>query len=95
LGSTTYKYKRNPRTTKALKKWRQTTNKSNKSTLTTRTYQINKKKKKKKERKGEKDIIAKSIIPKKWSEMEQEETTHSVRVDGIKLRNRTTQGEER
>ena len=52
-------------------------------------------KQKKKERKGDKDIIATSIIPKKWSEMEQEETTHSVRVDGMKLRNRTTQGEER
>jgi hypothetical protein len=51
--------------------------------------------KREKESKGDKNNGTKSTIPKKWSEMEQEETTHSVRVDGVKLRNRTTPGEER
>jgi hypothetical protein len=29
----------------------------------------------------------KPLIPQKWSDMEQEEKTHSIRIDGIKLRN--------
>ena len=47
------------------------------------------------ERKEEKGKTNKTATPQKWSDMDQEETTHSIRVDGVKLRNNSISTDER